>query len=240
MGPSRPFTPVEPAARPPGAPRGVTGDVRALNSQQTAQIIDATWDEPKVLLVTGQSSGGVSLYWTLRAGVERATLGTFEYESTNFSRVVIARSIQLSVQNQSLINGVQASAVVVVIDASAEITDILGTSPHAPEGKPNVALFASYAISTAAISLTSSIPTNAPFGVGYYAGMTIYNRSPGGRNMFILLGDANPIVNDTFTHIIAPGGMYEVPYGYNGDVRAIWDGVDAAGAAAVTVLGFQG
>jgi hypothetical protein len=64
-------------------------------------------------------------------------------------------------------------------------------------------------------------------------GLTIFNNSPGGANLFVKLG---AFVNigagtESFTKKIAPGGYYEVPFHYTGSVEGIWDGADANGEA---------
>ncbi len=61
-------------------------------------------------------------------------------------------------------------------------------------------------------------------------GASIYNG--GGTALYVACG-TTPATTADFTHKIAPGGMWEVPYGYSGEIRGIWDAT-ASGAAKIT------
>jgi hypothetical protein len=66
-------------------------------------------------------------------------------------------------------------------------------------------------------------------------GLTIFNNSPGGANLFVKLGVTASITagSESYTRKIIPGGYYEVPFRYTGQVDAIWDAADANGEALI-------
>lgn len=67
-------------------------------------------------------------------------------------------------------------------------------------------------------------------------GATIYNQSPGSRELFLKLG-ANANIGpgtESFTVRIDFNGFYEVPFGYIGIIDGIWNDSDSDGEALVT------
>lgn len=64
------------------------------------------------------------------------------------------------------------------------------------------------------------------------AGATIYNDSS--STLKLLLG--TPATATSFTLPIAPGGYYEVPFGYQGQIDGIWIGGGVTGDARITEL----
>lgn len=61
---------------------------------------------------------------------------------------------------------------------------------------------------------------------------SVYNDST--VNLYVALGTAAASVT-SFTVIVAPGGFYEVAYGYTGQIRGIW-AAGPTGSARVTEL----
>lgn len=64
-------------------------------------------------------------------------------------------------------------------------------------------------------------------------GATIYNNST--VDLYLGLGTAD-VTNTDFTHKIAPGGYYEVPFNYTGAIEGLWASDPNTGAALVTEL----
>ena len=62
-------------------------------------------------------------------------------------------------------------------------------------------------------------------------GLTLWNNSTG--NVLIELGAAP--TSTTYTAKINPGGYYELPFGYTGQIQGLWD---AAGGTGVLVREF--
>lgn len=67
-------------------------------------------------------------------------------------------------------------------------------------------------------------------------GLSIFNSSPAGRNMFVKLGATASLGagTESFTRRLGPSEYWEIPSAYTGRVDAIWDGADANGEALIT------
>jgi hypothetical protein len=66
-------------------------------------------------------------------------------------------------------------------------------------------------------------------------GLTVFNNSPGGANMFVKLGATAAIGagSESYTRRLAPNQYWEIPSFYTGRVDAIWDAADANGEAVL-------
>lgn len=214
---------------------GLLGDLRILQPGQTATIIDAEWATPRVLLITGDAEGITGL-WTIRSGIKRASLATEDgIQASTLSRVVIASSIQVVVKNEAPPGGLvlKARCIVTPIDATIDVTKILGVEPAAPEGPPNAGQAGSFPQSVTPITFSQG---SGIYAEGNYSGLSIYNATA--ANLFVLIGDGNADIVSNWTIKIVPGGYYETPFGFNGHVSGIWDAA-GAGTAQVTINSFQ-
>lgn len=106
----------------------------------------------------------------------------------------------------------------------ATLADVLAELGQKYEGevRPATSAVTSVTASTSSVTLKAAN--------GDRLGLVIYNDST--ANLFVKLGVTASATS--FTHKMAGGGMYEVPFSYVGVVDAIWD--VANGAARVTEL----
>lgn len=68
-------------------------------------------------------------------------------------------------------------------------------------------------------------------------GGTIFNGAT--SNLYVRLGAAAAIITpgaERFSVKIVPGAYYEIPFGWIGEIRGIWDAADASGYAAIEEL----
>ncbi len=252
-----PSTPAPAFASKNGLLRTLTGDRRKLTPGQSALLIDVEFDMPRPLLVVlklediDNPGSQVSAEAELRIGVNRAEIDSeLLPQATSLSRVVLARSLALTVRafpddpfHVATPNlGVRAVVVPMDVqvppsffgssDASAfflggpdPLVDAVVGNPFAQAGRVNQTVVATI--------------------LGWaQRGMTIYNDSA--ADLYILEGGvqrdpANPLFGGTifsavtainFTTIVRPGETARVDW--TGPVQGVWL-VAGAGGAQVTV-----
>ena len=223
--------------------RATPGMVKLVKPGQKVMVVDIEFPTVMVLLITGEvdptAAAPLALVnWELNTGITQGQFGNFSIQAEKFSRIAIARSIQLVVTNPSSNLDAIVKCVVVPINATVSAADILGTDPVAPEGPPNSSAPLFIATNTASVSFTGSL--GGIFAPGKYRGLTVFNSSPASRNLYLFLNSGPAAIGaHQYTVMMVPNSYYEVPFGYSGDVTGIWDGVDLAGGAVCTFFGFQ-
>ncbi len=246
------------ATRPTGANRSLSGDVKtAALARQVFQLIDVEYESPMVLaiqckarpLVVG-SVFGTPAIWRIRAGLDRTTLETREYQQGDVSITTVARS--LSVTAETLSANQTVSAICVPVDMSCDVgalsafdaksasinaTDsMVMSAPQTPlVGSPSTldTLLSAYgaAINPAVVDGYSRF-----YGSPYNRrGFTVMNATA--VDMFLMLGTpATGTAAGSYTIKIVAGGYYEGPFGYGGPLD-YWFASAGAGLAYFTVLG---
>ena len=213
---------------------GLTGDIRPLASQQTAQLIDATWPEPRPILISADTTAAlIGCEWTLRWGIERGVFSEATATGFNFSRVVYARYVSLScvsLQGAGIANA-RAVALEANISVDAMGALILPGSPSPLIGPPLTAL--DFSVAVVAFPLTAVISVSNPL----RRGLVVHNFSPGGSSMLIKLGSP-PIISVGNRHyLLPPSASINIPgEDFAGNVFASWTAADAAGFANVAEI----
>lgn len=218
--------------------RGTSGNVRLVNPNQAAQVVDVEFAVPDFYLVAAQSDRGAR--WRLEIGVEKAQM-SFEEMTTDFVvRIVQARSIALTMTD---ISGgatvpTKVKSIVVPIDPSiadiqklqilAGINDQFGILDPFTIGASTVVT--SVPVNVASVSLTGALITAQ--------GWIVHNFSPAGRTLYVKMDPISAAIGAAgFTTAIPPGGTWcTQPFLYTGRLFGIWDGADAAGYANVTAI----
>lgn len=209
---------------PPPNKKGLQGDVRRLVAGRTAQLVQAWWPSMRVLLITGSSTGGIGIgaRFILETGLESAELFREEIQLANFSRVVVARSAKLIYQEA---NGFVGTSTVIgsVVEIDATVDANLLLPGASAQLGPTTLVFADIPTAIVSTLLIAANPKRM--------GLSIYNESPAGRNLFIKSFTSVTLLS--FKVRLVPGAYWEAPSNWAGAVAGIWDGADAAGFAHV-------
>lgn len=233
------------AARPgQGMLRTLMGDVRKLLDTQSALVIDVEFETPRALLIvlkiTGPTGSAQTGAITTRIGVDRGQTDEETVNSTGYERAVLARSVSVTVQNTAAGGAtIDVKAIVVPLSITAS-ADLFGSSAFGTDLIVDPNLGASvYQPVQAPLTTFSQF-----FGVATL-GCTIYNKSPAGRSLYVVLGQANPLVAPVasltnFTIIIGPNSYWESPSDWHGfSLSGIWDGAGLGGGVDFAQITFR-
>lgn len=215
---------------------GLTGDIRPLANGESAQLIYATWPEPRPILVTGEYTSTGTGTWTLTYGLERGQVRSIQIVGPTVSRIVLARSVQLSCANTGgstaskadLIVQAQAVAIEANISVDTLASLLLPSTPVFANGPPIRAGAITVPVSVVGVTLIAAHNTL----LQPRRGLLIYNHSPAGRTLFATI-NAVPVTAADAHYRIPPFFTLEMPFNYVGLVGGIWDGADPAGAANI-------
>lgn len=214
--------------------RGLTGDRQILyvngdrRGGNASMMIDFEVAFPQPFLIVVQitdldnpSSGTVATF-KVETGVDRDQLDADTFDGAGFQRVVLARSVSVTVTNGDPANpssyvpaprlDVRAIAVPLQVTADSRMFGSGITTNQVP----SIDMITD-PVNGVPRSETEEVTIGAATSLGLaHRGLTVFNDSA--ENVYLALGDA--VTLTAYTVILVPGAYYETPFQWSGPVTA--------------------